>query len=78
MSRDNVADGKRRYAAVGMLIGTAVATSLGMILWLATGQPLYLLIGALGAGVGLGLGAALDASLTADSAGERQAQRSGE
>ncbi len=39
MSRDNVADGKRRYAAVGMLIGTAVATSLGMILWLATGQP---------------------------------------
>jgi hypothetical protein len=47
-------------SATGMVAGTLLAVGLGLVLWIATGQPLYLILGAVGCGVGLVLGAALD------------------
>ncbi|NLD73298.1 MAG: hypothetical protein GX649_11345 [Chloroflexi bacterium] len=53
---------KQSYTALGMLLGTAAGFGLGMVLWIATGEFLYLLIGAMGTAVGLVLGAGIDAA----------------
>lgn len=63
---------KYSYTAVGMVIGTAVALGLGLVLWLATGQLLFLLMGTMGTGIGLALGAAIDAT-----DGDRSREREG-
>lgn len=55
---------KRAYthASLGMLLGTALAGGLGVILFSLTGQAWFICIAGLGAGIGLAPGAALDKS----------------
>jgi hypothetical protein len=53
---------KPSHAAVGLIMGTAIGFGLGMILYVSIGEPLYLLVGAIGTALGLVFGAAVDRS----------------
>jgi hypothetical protein len=64
MDNDTRSQNRQSYTAMGMILGSAAGFGLGLVLWMVTGQPLYLLIGAMGTAVGLVLGAGIDASQT--------------
>ena len=50
------------YAGLGLLLGTAIGFTLGLILFVATGEAWFLSIGGAGTAIGLGLGASIDRS----------------
>ena len=58
--------GRQNYTALGMILGSAAGFGLGLVLWMVTGEPLYLLVGAMGTAVGLVLGAGIDAAQTSE------------
>ena len=53
---------KVNYAGLGLIMGSAIGFGLGMIIYMSTGEPLYLLIGTMGTAVGLIMGAGIDHS----------------
>ncbi len=48
------------YAGLGLILGSAIGFAFGMIIYMSTGEPLYILIGLIGTALGLILGAGVD------------------
>ena len=54
------ADARNSYAALGLLLGTAVGGGIGVVLLATTGQAVFIAIAGVGTAVGLVLGAGVD------------------